>query len=170
MSATERVAEETLNSRRLTGAEFEVRVPVAVAFWRGEELGFVFSLRRDRDGRFHGLTTDCTREPGGAWSAMGATFAAVGIFQDAPERPPESDGFEIFGVHGSSFHLAFPGIAAPGVPDITVASDTASATFPVFEPLGFFLAVVPYPAQGSELRLSGRPGTEPWVYQPLGLW
>src|SRR4051794_24461532 len=111
MSQVEDVSEEVLTTGRVAPTRFPERIPVPVAFWQGESVGIAFCLRRDRDGRFHGLVTGCRREPGGPWRATGETLAAVGLSRDTPpERPrdePGSIGIETFGVYGLSSHLTF---------------------------------------------------------------
>jgi hypothetical protein len=173
MSATDRAAEEVLTTGRLPGAEFEVRVPTPVAFWRGDEVGFAFCVRRERGGAFNGLITGCSRASDGSWEAI-ETIAALDV-SDGPPVRPRSDGLgaagiELFGTQGMAAHMAFPGLAAAGLDEISVQTGTATTTFPVFEPLGFFLAVVPDQPAGGDVRLIGRAGADPVVYTVPELW
>jgi hypothetical protein len=169
VSQVELVSEEALTTGRVAPEDFPERVPVPVAFWRGELVGIAFCLRRDRDGRFHGLVTACWREAGGPWQATGETMAAVGLSRDVPpDRPrdePGSIGIELFGAYGMSSQLTFPGIAAAGLREVTMESKVGARTFPVFEPLGFFVAVAPVGPHTAKIRLGGRPGVEPYLYE-----
>jgi hypothetical protein len=173
VSATEHAAEEVLTTGRLPGGEFEVRVPKPVAFWRGEQVGFAFCVRRERGGAFNGLITACQRERDGRWQAI-ETMAALDVSDGPPVRPRDDElgaiGIDLFGIQGMAFHTAFPGIAAAGLNEVSLTVGAQTARFPVFEPFGFFVMVVPYQPAGTAIRLAGHPRAGPVVYTVPERW
>jgi hypothetical protein len=66
-----------------------------------------------------------------------------------------------------AFHMAFPGMAAAGLDEVSLTVGSETTTFPVFEPFGFFLMVVPDQPSGTAIRLTGHPHAGPVVYPVL---
>jgi hypothetical protein len=173
MSATDRAAEEVLTTGRLPGGDFEVRVPKPVAFWRGDRVGFSFCVRRERGGAFNGLITGCQRERDGSWQAI-ETVAALGVSDGPPVRPRSDElgaaGLELFGTQGMASHMAFPGLAAAGLDEVSLTVGAQTTRFPVFEPFGFFLMVVPDQPPGTAIQLTGHPDADPVVHTVWEPW
>jgi hypothetical protein len=161
MSRLDDLTEAIVSTGRVDARAAGIGEPNPVAFWRGEDVGIVFSLVQLRDGGFIGLTTDARRESDGSWSATGLVIEAP--VPDAFERPPQGS-LDVFAAHGLSFHLALPGVASRDIVEVELETGSAPFLFPVSEPLGFFLAVVPEPSPGTEVRLTGRPGDARFVY------
>lgn len=135
MSRLERLAAEILNTGRLPDATFERGRPDPIAFWREGELGMVAFLSHRSDGAFDVLSVGGEPGPGGEWADFGAVIGS-GVSYEFPERP--ETGIDVFAMHGTSGISGFPGFAAPGVEEVVAEG----LSFPVFEPLGAFLAVL----------------------------
>jgi hypothetical protein len=162
MSRLEDLTEEVLTEGRLAPASFEVGRADPVAFWRGEDVGIVFSLVRRTNGDFYGLTSAAHRQPDCSWAATGLTMDTP-VSDGLPERP-DAGAIDVIAIQSLSFQWAFAGLASAGIDHVVLRSGSGESAFPVFEPLGIFLAVASRPPPGDVLRLTGGTSTQPFTF------
>jgi len=108
-----------------------------------------FLLHRS-DGAFDVLSVGGEPSLNGEWDDFSAVFGS-GVSYEVPERP--AAGLDVFAMHGTDGMVGFPGLAAPGVEEVLLEG----LSFPVFEPLGGFLAVaradpLTYTGEGPSVR------------------